>query len=92
MAFQIRAGVSQQREAGGVRFGKSVQRERGDGVHDGVLRLARDAVARPCPRAASLRFRAMRFSERLKPMARRNSSASPPVNPAAIMAMRSNCS
>ena len=34
----------------------------------------------------------MRASERLKPMARRSSSASPPVNPAAIMAMRSSCS
>ena len=34
----------------------------------------------------------MRFSERLKPIARRSSSASPPVNPAVIIAMRSNCS
>ena len=34
----------------------------------------------------------MRFSLRLKPKARRNSSASPPLKPAAIMAMRSSCS
>ena len=34
----------------------------------------------------------MRFSERLKPMARRSSSAWPPVKPAAVIAMRSNCS
>ena len=31
----------------------------------------------------------MRASERLNPMARRSSSASPPVNPATIIAMRS---
>ena len=34
----------------------------------------------------------MRFSERLKPIARRSSSASPPVKFAAIIAIRSNCS
>ena len=34
----------------------------------------------------------MRFSLRLKPMARRSSSASPPLNPAAIIAMRRSCS
>ena len=34
----------------------------------------------------------MRFSERLKPIARRSSSACPPVNPAATIAMRSSCS
>src|SRR5207237_1047740 len=35
---------------------------------------------------------AMRSTERLKPMARRSSSASPPVKPATVMAMRSSCS
>ena len=34
----------------------------------------------------------MRSTERLKPMARRSSSASPPLKPAAVMAMRSSCS
>ena len=34
----------------------------------------------------------MRSSERLNPIARRSSSASPPVNPAATIAIRSNCS
>ncbi len=34
----------------------------------------------------------MRFSERLKPMARRSSSASPPVKPATVMAIRRSCS
>ena len=44
MALQIRAGIGDQREAGRVRFGKSVQRERGDRLHDAILRLADDAV------------------------------------------------
>ncbi len=39
---------------------------------------------------ASIAF--MRFSERLKPMARRSSSASPPVKPATVIAIRSSCS
>ena len=34
----------------------------------------------------------MRSIERLKPIARRSSSASPPVKPAAAIAMRSSCS
>ena len=34
----------------------------------------------------------MRSSDRLNPIARRSSSASPPVNPAATIAIRSNCS
>ena len=34
----------------------------------------------------------MARSERLKPKARRNSSASPPVKPAVAMAMRRSCS
>ena len=34
----------------------------------------------------------IRFSERLKPMARRSSSASPPVKPATVMAIRRSCS
>ena len=34
----------------------------------------------------------IRSTERLKPIARRSSSASPPVKPAAVIAMRSSCS
>ena len=34
----------------------------------------------------------MRFSDRLKPIARRRSSAWPPVNPATTIAIRSSCS
>ena len=34
----------------------------------------------------------MRCSERLNPNARRSSSASPPLNPAATMAIRNSCS
>ena len=34
----------------------------------------------------------MRSTERLKPIARRSSSASPPVKPAATIAMRMSCS
>jgi hypothetical protein len=44
-AFQIRAGVGDQGKARGVRFGKTVQRERGDGFDDAVLLLTGDAVA-----------------------------------------------
>ena len=34
----------------------------------------------------------IRFSDRLNPNARRSSSASPPLKPAATIAMRSSCS
>ena len=44
----------------------------------------------PARRRVSIAF--MRLSERLKPMARRSSSASPPVKPATVIAMRSSCS
>ena len=47
----------------------------------------RDIPSRSFP---SISF--MRFSERLNPIARRNSSACPPVNPATIIAMLSSCS
>ena len=40
------AGVGEQREAGGVRFGEAVQRERRDRFNDPVLLRAGDAVAR----------------------------------------------
>jgi len=46
MAFQISAGIGDQREAGGVRFGKSVERERGDGKNDFFLSFRRDSVLR----------------------------------------------
>ena len=43
--------------------------------------------------ARSLRSMAsIRSRDRLKPMARRSSSASPPEKPAATMAIRSSCS
>src|SRR5882724_5776815 len=43
---------------------------------------------RSMPRRSLTSISCMRFSERLKPIARRSSSASPPVKPAAIMAMQ----
>ena len=50
--------------------------------------IPRSAI--PARSRASIAF--MRFSERLKPIARRSSSASPPVKPAAVIAIRSSCS
>ncbi len=47
---------------------------------------------RPIPSRSLTSISAMRFCERLKPMARRSSSASPPVKPATAMAIRSSCS
>ena len=46
VALQLGAGIGDQGEAGGVRFGKSIERERGDGQNDLFLRLRRDAVLR----------------------------------------------
>ncbi len=46
MDLEIRARIRQQREAGGVRFGEAVERERRDLLDDVLLRLRRDAVAR----------------------------------------------
>ena len=62
-----------------------------------MLRMMSSALLPVMPRAAMpLRRRAsiccMRSTERLKPIARRSSSASPPVKPASVMAMRSSCS
>ncbi len=45
MAFQIGAGVGEEREAGSVRFWKAIQCERRDRLDDFLLRLAKDAVA-----------------------------------------------
>ena len=45
MALEISAGIGEQREAGGVRFWKAVERERGDGLDDLLLGRARDPVA-----------------------------------------------
>src|SRR6266699_5525710 len=45
MAFQISAGVGNQREAGSVGFWKSVECEGSDGEHDLLLRFLRDAIA-----------------------------------------------
>ena len=44
MLLQISAGISEKREAGGMRFGKSVKSKRGDGKNDLFLRFLRDAV------------------------------------------------
>jgi hypothetical protein len=44
MAFQIGAGVGDEREAGGVRFGEAVERERGDGENNFFLRLVRNLI------------------------------------------------
>ena len=90
--LEIRARVGEQREAGGVRLGKAVERERRDRRDDALGGLAGDAVRSPSPRAAACSICFMRFSERLKPIARRSSSAWPPVKPAATIAMRSSCS
>ena len=53
-ALQICAGIGDQGEARGVRFGKTVERERSDGLNDGVLLLAGDAVARHARAQAGL--------------------------------------
>ena len=45
MTFEIGAGVSNQRKAGGVWFGKAVERERSDWLYDLVLCLRADAIA-----------------------------------------------
>ena len=52
MRLQIRAGIREQREAGRVRFGKSVQRKGRDRRDDLLGRVAGDAVSAPSPRAA----------------------------------------
>src|SRR5436190_2294243 len=44
MALQMSARVGDQREARGVRFGETIQRERSDRLHDFVLSLAGDSV------------------------------------------------
>ena len=45
VALEISAGVGQQREAGGMRFGEAVERERCDGGDDTVLHVACDALS-----------------------------------------------
>src|SRR5438094_924662 len=45
MALQIRTGVREQSETGGVRFRKSVERERGDRKNDFFLSGRRNSVA-----------------------------------------------
>src|ERR1039458_2505527 len=44
MALEISAGVGDQREAGGVRLGKSIERERSNRKNDLLLRFRRNAV------------------------------------------------
>ena len=90
--LEVGAGVGDEREARRVRLGEAVEREGGDRLDDLLLRLAGDAVARSSRRAELLDIACIRSTERLEPMARRSSSASPPVNPAATMAIRRSCS
>ena len=45
MAFQKGAGIGKQCKTGGMRFRKAIQRKRGDGLDNAILRLACDAVA-----------------------------------------------
>ena len=91
MNLQIGARYAEQREARGMRIGKSVQREQRDRRDDSLGGVAGNPLTRDP--VAQLRFDLlMRRSERLKPMARRSSSAWPPVKPAATIAIRSSCS
>jgi hypothetical protein len=46
VAFQIGAGIGDEREAGGVRFGESVEREGSDGENNFFLRVVRDFILR----------------------------------------------
>ena len=46
MHLEVRARIRDQREAGGVRFGKAIQRKRGDRQHDAIGGVAGDAVLR----------------------------------------------
>ena len=77
--LEICAGVGDEREAGGVGFGESVEREGDDGLNDLFLRLGLDAVARHAATEFDLDLLHAFFAERLAPSARRSSSASPPV-------------
>ena len=45
MFAQIGAGIADQREAGGMGLGETIQSERADGLNDGILHHARDAIA-----------------------------------------------
>src|ERR1700722_17375989 len=45
MALQISAGIRDQRKTGGMRLGKSIERERSNGKDDLLLRFRREAVA-----------------------------------------------
>src|SRR5262249_25032503 len=44
MTFQISTGICNKREAGCMRFGKSIERERSDGVDDLILNVSNNAV------------------------------------------------
>src|SRR5258705_5242400 len=46
MTLQVGAGISDQGEAGGMRFRKSVQSKRSDRLDDLLLRLANNSVPR----------------------------------------------
>ena len=54
VALQPGAGIGQQGETGGVRFGETVERKGSDGADDIVLRLTGDAVA--CHAGAQFHF------------------------------------
>ena len=92
VAAQPGRGVGDEREARGVRFGEAVERERGDRLHDLILRLAATMPRSVIPERRRSSILIMRSLERLKPIARRSSSASPPVNPATVIAIFRSCS
>ena len=56
MAFQIRAGIREQRKTGGMRFRKSVQRKRSDRLHNAILRLVMNSILRHAHPQFSLHF------------------------------------
>src|SRR5258708_6284033 len=91
MTFQVRAGIGDQCEARRMGFRKPVTCK----GCDCVMISSWIAGLKPfwvMPLRSFASILCMRSSERLKPIALRRSSASPPVKFAAIMAMRNNCS
>ena len=56
VTLQIRAGIGDQRKAGGVRLGKSIQGEGSNGANNSVLRFPSDAVFLHAPAQLVLDF------------------------------------
>src|SRR5436305_14324598 len=92
MRLQVSTRVRDQREAGGVRLGKTVEREGGDGLNDPFLcRLI--ILFCVIPRRSLISTSCIRFSDRLNPTARPTSMTvgaltknPPPVEVTAIAA------